>query len=213
MKLFLASYKYGAHQSVAQELFGTCDRIGVISNALDTPPYLELRSQKVEEAIHEWKKMGLNAEEIDLRDFVGKNSELEEYLTGFDGVWVRGGNCFELRLVMQESGFDKVINQRLQQGSIIYGGYSAGVCILGKTLRGLELCDDIDSVQSAHNRLIWDGLGVIGDTIVPHYKSDHPESADIDRVIEYLDKNNIGYIALRDSQVLVVDGDRQEILQ
>ena len=40
--------------------------------------------------------------------------------------------------------------------------------------------------------------------ILPHYKSDHPESEDIDKEVEYCDKNNIPYKTLRDGEVMIL---------
>jgi dipeptidase E len=48
--------------------------------------------------------------------------------------------------------------------------------------------------------------------IAPHYKSDHPESAAIDKSVEYLIDNHIPFIALRDGETIVVDGRVQKVV-
>jgi dipeptidase E len=48
--------------------------------------------------------------------------------------------------------------------------------------------------------------------ILPHFRSDHPESALIDKSLEHMVDHHMPFIALRDGQALVVDGDDQEIV-
>jgi len=53
----------------------------------------------------------------------------------------------------------------------------------------MELVDD-SNVKPYDNQkeTIWDGVGILDYTIVPHYKSDHPESAKVDETVEYMEK-------------------------
>jgi len=57
--------------------------------------------------------------------------------------------------------------------------------------------------------LRWDGLGILPYCLLPHYKSDHPESAGIDQTLEYMVDHHLPFKALRDGEVLVKDGDRE----
>jgi peptidase E len=59
-----------------------------------------------------------------------------------DMFWATGGNAFVLRKALQRSGVDQVLDARVRAGSLAYGGSSAGACVAGSTLRGLELIDD-----------------------------------------------------------------------
>jgi dipeptidase E len=44
---------------------------------------------------------------------------------------------------MKLSGFDEILKERVKSDrDIIYGGYSAGICILGPTLKGIHIADD-----------------------------------------------------------------------
>ena len=124
-------------------------------------------------------------------------------------VWVRGGNTFLLKSIFEQSGFDTVIFDLLNQDKIVYGGYSAGIVILTPTLKGIELVDDLSLVPDKYT-FRWDGLGILPFSIAPHYRSDHPESEAIESVVEYFEKNNMPYKTLRDGQVIVVDGDPKE---
>ena len=50
-------------------------------------------------------------------------------------------------------------------------------------------------------------LSDIADCIVPHYRSDHPESAAAEQVVAHLQANGIAHVTLRDGEVIVVNGD------
>lgn len=41
--------------------------------------------------------------------------------------------------------------------------------------------------------------------IAPHYKSDHKESKDMDKVVEYMIDNKILFKALRDGEVIIIE--------
>jgi dipeptidase E len=59
---------------------------------------------------------------------------------------------------------------------------------------------------------VWEGLAVLDHAIVPHVDSpDHPESAACTRVAERYRVEGVPYVALRDGQVLVVDGETTSI--
>ena len=97
---------------------------------------------------------------------------------------------------------------------MVYGGYSAGICILTPTLRGLELVDDADFVPDGYDsEIIWDGLGIVPYSIAPHYKSDHPESPAIDNTVEYFKEKNMPFKTLRDGEAIVIDGDKEQVVR
>ena len=53
-------------------------------------------------------------------------------------------------------------------------------------------------------KVVWEGLGLIDFAFLPHYKSDHPESEDIDKEVEYCKKHNIPFKTLRDGEVIII---------
>jgi dipeptidase E len=96
----------------------------------------------------------------------------------------------------------------LRADAAVYGGYSAGVCVLIPSLRGLEIVDDPEAVTQVYgDRPIWDGLGVLDHAIVPHFDSpDHPESEACGRVAAHYRATGVPHRTLRDGEVLVIDG-------
>lgn len=204
MKLYLSSFRIGSKAAELQTLVGTNKRTAVIANAADykTP---DERREKVAAEIADLQQLGFHPHELDLRDYFGKPQLLETDLAAYGLLWVRGGNVFTLRKAMTLSGFDTVIGTLLSQG-VVYAGYSAGSCVTGPTLHGLELCDPLDVIPEGYPaEPIWKGLQLIDYTIIPHYRSEHPESPIIDNVVTYYDQHQLPYKPLRDGEVITVN--------
>lgn len=173
----------------------------------------ERRDERLQEEISSLSSLGLQPEELDLRKFFGKANELKEHIGQFDYFWVRGGNVFLLRRAYKQSGFDNLLVELLMSDSVAYGGFSAGICILAPSLKGIELVDPKDDVSEGYDKtVIWDGLGILDYAIAPHYKSGHPESADIEKCVDYFKENNIPYKTLRDGEAIVVNGKEEKIV-
>jgi len=79
------------------------------------------------------------------------------------------------------------------------------VCVLAPRLEGLHHVDDPTVCPYPGSSVIWEGLGILDYLVLPHYKSDHPESANIDRDVEYCTKNGIPFRTLRDGEVIIED--------
>lgn len=188
------------------DFLGDHTKTAVISAAQDykTP---EEKQERVQADIESLASIGITASELDLRKYFTDNSSLEDDVTSYDFIWVRGGNVFTLRQAMALSGLDKILPTLIREEKIVYGGYSAGACVLAPSLHGTELVDPLDrpGVNYPKTDIIWEGLGLIKYAIAPHYKSDHPESVDVDKYVAYLEKHGMPYKALRDGEVIIVD--------
>lgn len=51
----------------------------------------------------------------------------------------------------------------------------------------------------------YEGLNILDFIPVPHYKSDHPESHLVDKVIEVLEQRKIKYKPLSDGEVIIMN--------
>jgi dipeptidase E len=212
MRLYLSSYGLGNNPEEMMPLIGDNKRTAIIMNAQDNV-LPEARSERLQREIENLTSLGLQPEELDLRDYFGKTEELKAILANFGYFWVRGGNVFLLRRAYKQSGFDSLLVELLQNDKVAYGGFSAGICVLAPSLKGIELVDPKDDVSEGYEKsVIWDGLGVLGYAIAPHYKSDHPESADIDRCVDYFKENDIAYKTLKDGEAIVINGDKEKIV-
>jgi dipeptidase E len=208
MKLYLSSFRVGHHGSKLIEL-SDGGPLACIPNALD---HISLEDQREarDRNLRSLNDLGISADLFDLRNFFVTSGGLQDALSEFSGVWVTGGNTFVLRQAMALSGFDRVIDN-FRLSSFLYGGYSAGVCVLAPDLRALQIVDDPRKFPyPGQTEVIWEGLNLLDYIVLPHYKSDHPESADIDKEVEYCKANDIPYRTLRDGEVLF--GDNIEVL-
>lgn len=212
MRLYLSSFRNGNRPQELLRLLDGGRRTALMMNAVDflDPPTREALTHQEMERLH---RIGLESTEIDLRHYFGRPDELREALRQFDLVWVHGGNCFVLRRAFRHSGMDEVTKQLLASDELVYGGYSAGIDMLTPSLHGAELVDDPTIVPAGYESpIIWECLGLVPYAVAPHYKSDHPESAAVDKSVEYFIDNHIPFIALRDGEAIVVDGPSQEVV-
>jgi len=212
MRLYLSSFGLGNCPEAMMALLNGKNRVAVIMNAGDNAPS-ERREASLNWEIDGLKGLGLESVEIDLRHYFGRKAELRQKLNEFDMVWVRGGNCFTLRRAFRQSGADEILEELLIEDRIVYAGYSAAIDMLVPSMRGAELVDNPYAVPEGYDpEIIWDGLGLLPYAVAPHYKSDHPESADIDKSVEYLIDHHIPFIALRDGEAIVVDATGETVV-
>jgi dipeptidase E len=207
MKFYLSSYKIGNEVNRLKLIIPANNKkTAYISNALDFSNDVERRRQSEQSDIEQLKDLGLDIELLDLRNYFNKKRKLEKKIVQFGLIWVRGGNVFVLRQAMKLSGFDIILKNMINKDDVLYGGYSAGVCVLAPNLKGMELVDD-PNIKPYDNQseTIWDGLGIIDYSIVPHYKSDHLESEKANKVVECMTKNKIPFKALRDGEVIIIE--------
>ncbi len=212
MRLYLSSYGLGNQPGEMMPLIGDNKRTAIIMNAQDNA-LPEARAERLQREIENLTRLGLQPEELDLRNYFGRAEELKAAIADFGYFWVRGGNVFLLRRAYKQSGFDSLLVELLQNDKVAYGGFSAGICVLAPSLKGIELVDPKDDVSEGYEKtVVWDGLGILGYAIAPHYKSDHPESADIDKCVDYFKENDISHKSLRDGEAIVINGDEEKIV-
>ncbi|MCP2319070.1 dipeptidase E [Nocardia amikacinitolerans] len=212
VRLFLSSYRFGKHQDRLAELVGAPGRVAVIPNACDAWP--DMWASAVTSDLVPLRKLGYAPEVLDLRDYVGRATELEHRLAEFPLIWVRGGNTFVLRAQFARSGADLALTRLLEADALVYAGYSAGACLLTPDLHGLESADDpaeVEPVCGVEPR--WDGLGLVDHRIVPHVDSPTDPEGFGNRLAAQYRAAGIPHWALTDDQVVVVDGAAPELLR
>ena len=218
MRLYLSSFRMGDHPEHLLDLAmrssgrSSC-RAVVIANAMDDAPP-DVRHAGVEQELAALAGLGLDAAELDLRDYFGPRQLLRRDLAGTGVAWLRGGNAFMLRYALARSGADAVLAGLLAADALVYAGYSAGSCVLSPSLRGLELVDDPAAVTRAYGAPpVWDGLALLTEAFVPHYRSPgHPETAAIERVVARYRADGTPYRALHDGQALLINGPQTMIV-
>jgi len=204
MKLYLSSYGFGNDPGILAAIVGDNKKAAVIANARDTGD-VERRNESVQRELEGLTKLGFKPEELDLRDYFD-NKQLHNKLPEYGLLWVLGGNSFILRRAMVQSSFDSAVKELIDSDKLVYAGYSAGSCVVTPDLHGIELVDDPNVVPEGYNsQIIWEGMGLVDFAIAPHYRSDHPESAAIETVVDYFKEHDIPYKALQDGQVILAN--------
>ncbi|HKU19037.1 MAG TPA: Type 1 glutamine amidotransferase-like domain-containing protein [Candidatus Saccharimonadales bacterium] len=200
MKLYLSSYRIPDLQ-VLSELVGkpaAKTKVGLIPNAKD---YYAFRARRVKIRLVEsyLRTFGFHVGVVDLAERYSR-AALRDTLKKYDMLWVMGGNTFCLREAMRRSGFDKVVHQVVEDG-VVFAGESAGACIAGTDLHGVERLDDV----AYAGRILWDGLSLSAHDFLPHADNDGYGSDVQALLAERAGDERV--VALNDNQAWIRNGD------
>ena len=207
MKMYLSSYKLGDNPQSLVGLVGNNKKAAIIPNALDFATDMDRKNATIQREIDGLKNLGFDPEVVDLRSYFGRPEDLDKKLSVFGMVWVNGGNTFILRRAFRQSGMDEWLMKRKDDKEFVYGGYSAGVCVLSPSLEGSDITDDPNVAPEGYQKeIIWEGLGLISFAFAPHFESPgHPETESVGREVEFYNKKGIEYKALHDGEVIIID--------
>ncbi len=203
MKFYLSSAGFGKEVARLKALLPAASRIGHIVNAQDRSGVVAAAPGAFQAGeIEALNRMGFTAEALDLRMFFGKTEALNERLSRLDGLWVSGGNTFVLRTAMKLSGFDALFPELRKRSGFLYGGSSAGVCVLCDSLKYIQHVDDpYFFPYGAGEAVSWEGLHVFDHGILPHYRS----SRAIRKAVQTCIDNKWLFTVLKDGEVIVLD--------
>lgn len=213
MKLYLSSYRLGNHAGELKKLVGKPGaKVAVCQNALDWSTDLERKAKSLQAEFEDMKSLGFEPEELDLRDYFGKPG-LVEKMQEYDMIWVRGGNAFLLVKAMKQSIFGEVVEKLIKTNELVYAGYSAAFYAVSESLRGVELVDDKDAAaEGYYPGDVWEGFGLIDFYPIVHFRSDHPESDDVEREYEYVKGLGVPIKTFRDGDVYLVTETESKVL-
>lgn len=204
MKLYLSSYRLGDDPQKLVDLVGNNKKVAVIVNAWDYSDDTSRRAEGMKKEFDGLKALGFEPQELDLRQYFGNYEKLAKKMNEFALIWVVGGNTFILRRAFFESGMGKWLIDHKNYKEFVYAGYSAGICVLSPSLKGLETVDDPNVEAKGYKPgIIWEGLGLIDFAFAPHFESNHPESALVNDEVKYYKENNIPFKALHDGEVII----------
>lgn len=207
MKYYLSSYKFGNEIKELKRLQPANKKLGHINNSRDwvgADPKRAVAHQLAE--MEFLNSIGFISEPLDLKTYFGKEKVLQEKLDSLGTLWVSGGNTFVLRQAMKLSGFDELFPNLMAKKDFLYGGYSAGICVLSDTLKSIDIVDDPNNFPyQGIDKAIYEGLGVFNYSFMPHYDSDHFESEGIGKEIQRCIDNKWLFKALRDGDVLIIE--------
>jgi len=204
MRLYLSSYRLADDTSVLEEWASSgAARAGIVFNACDL--WADSRLANWSREADDLASLGYTVEELDLRAYFGRPPQLLDRLSDLDLVWVVGGNSFVLARAMTASGFDQVAVPLIRAGRLAYAGYSAGSCVAGPDLSGIDLMDDPGPLPDGYPLVDPTCLGLVPFRIVPHWRSDHPEAPAAEIAAAHLAGRGLAFMTLADGEAIVVD--------
>lgn len=202
MILYLSSQKLGNKTEILKEWIEKHEnKIVLIFNALDAKPEEKVASN-IKEDTALLQEIGFDVTVIDLKDYFNNKEKLKEKLINYNACLIMGGNVFVLRQAMKYSGFDEWLCQKSKSKDFLYIGYSAGSCVVGKDIRIFEQVDEPIKFYNKNN-IIFEGLGFIDYTFIPHYKSDYHKVHLIEETVEKCKRENKKYKAVKDGEVMI----------
>lgn len=207
MRLYLSSFRMGDRFGELVAALPGGAQVAVVSNAVDSIPRAdrEAYARHVFDPVEAFRSHGFAAQDLDLRAWFGRPDALRLALQEVRLIWANGGNAFLLRRAMKQSGLDEIVRERVQGGDLVYGGWSAGAVVAAPTLRGIELMDDPAVIVDGYDPApVWEGLGLIDHSIVPHFESDHAEADAAAKAVAWFQQSGLPFRALRDGESIIV---------
>jgi dipeptidase E len=181
-------------------------RAGIVLNALDQ--HGQTRTRDYDRERRTFEKFGYACEELDLRDYFTAPEELPQRLADLDLVWALGGNAFVLARAVTQAGLRDALHEQEHRPEFTYGGYSAGACVAGPDLQGIDLIDDPTVLPEGYAPTTApDCLQLVPYRIVPHWRSDHPETEGAERAAAQLAERGLPHRCLRDGEAVNVHDD------
>jgi dipeptidase E len=214
MRLYLASHNLGSYANELLKLIGEGRKALFIENARDYYPDKK-RANDLREKLAMLSKLGFEVDELNLRNYFGKPNELRDFIDSYkpDLIYASGGNVFLLATAYHLSGFDEILREDLARDQYVYGGFSAGIMVICKTIRLYghdylvpERVPEIYGVDA-----VLDGVGLVDYQLIPH--ADVPEYLETTKeYIKRIEGAGLEVLPLNQEAVIVIDGDNRRIL-
>jgi dipeptidase E len=200
VRLYLSSTGLGADPTILRAL-APGPRVGIVVDADDEEGFLTRRQARRQE-FAALAAAGFTPTDLDLRRHRDGRGDLAGRLAALDVVWLAGGNTFVLARAMRRAGLAAALREPVASGALLYAGYSAGACVAGPDLRGVDLMDDPGG-RSAGEPV--ETLALVDYRVVPHWRSDSRLSASAELMAAHLQSIGLEHRCLSDGQALVVE--------
>lgn len=190
MKLLLTSF---GHASIASFLTGTIAYIPDAARSFRDSPDVNVEREML-------RSQGLTVRELPLATTAP--AEVDRILGEADGVYVAGGETFDLMWVLRSTGTDAILARHVRAG-LPFIGCSAGSVIAGPSIEPVSLLDDPAVAPSLHD---YSGLGFTDRVIIPHAGGNIPQFP-IDIFAEIVRRYGKEYplVLLRDGEALLIE--------
>ena len=128
-------------------------------------------------------------------------AETDRVLDEVDGVYVAGGETFDLLSVLRTTGNVDVLRRHVLDG-LPYIGTSAGAVLAGPSIEPVSLMDDPGLAPALSD---YSGLGFTEHVVIPHLGDNPPFSIDVFAETVRTYGADWKLVLLRDGQALLVD--------
>lgn len=135
--------------------------------------------------------------------------EIENFLKGFDVIYMSGGNTFWFLEKVQESNCADVIRNFVKNGKI-YIGTSAGSIIAGPNIFPTRNLAKANKVPTLKN---FEALGLVNFIIMPHWGSDSFKSRYVNERLEHAYGEEYTIILLPNDSYVMVEDDVHKIIK
>jgi len=197
MRLLLTSFD---HPAVPQFVQGRIAYIGDAARSYGDAPFVHVERDAL-------RGHGLTLVDLPVADTPVE--EIGRILDAVDGVYVAGGETFDLLQVLRDTGADEILVDAVR-GGLPYIGCSAGSIVAGPTVEPASLIDDPGIAPGLTD---YRGLGLTEYVVIPHAAGNLPPfPIDLyaDTVRKYGELHRL--VLLRDGEALLVDGDGTHLI-
>lgn len=197
MKLLLTSF---LHPHIPEFIGGTT--IAYVPDATRSfadQPFVEVERKGL-------RDMGLELVELPLEKTAPE--ETAKILEEVDGVYVAGGETFDLLWVLRSTGNLAVLREKVEDG-LPYVGTSAGSVLAAPDIEYVRFLDDPDIAPELTD---YAGLDLTEFAVVPHVGDNPPFTLDQFAQTVRIFGDTHKLVLLRDGEALLIDGDRTELI-
>ncbi|MFT3899138.1 MAG: Type 1 glutamine amidotransferase-like domain-containing protein [Gordonia sp. (in: high G+C Gram-positive bacteria)] len=190
MRLLLTSF---GHESIPDFVSGTIAYVPDAARRYGDAEFVQIERNELR---------GHGLELVDLPLASTPTAQVDEILAAVDGVYVAGGETFDLLHVLRSTGTDEILSRHVRAG-LHYIGCSAGSIIAGPTI---EPCSLLDDPAVAPDLVDYTGLGFTDVVVIPHAAGNlppYPIDLYAETVRTYGGQHRL--VLLRDGEALLVD--------
>ncbi|GAB10323.1 hypothetical protein GOARA_056_00700 [Gordonia araii NBRC 100433] len=190
MRLLLTSF---GHRSIPEFVSGRVAYISDAARSYGDVPFVQVERDALE-------AHGLTIVELPVARTPVE--QIDDVLDSVDGVYVAGGETFDLLHVLRSTGADQILARRVRDG-LPYIGCSAGSIVAGPSI---EPCSLLDDPAIAPDLTDYAGLHFTDCVVIPHASGNLPPYP-IDLYAETVRKYGRDHklVLLRDGEALLVD--------
>ena len=214
MRLFLSSHDFGNYKTELLKLTKNGRKTLIITNARDFLSDDE-KQTVVSRKLALFRDAGFEAEELDLRQYFGREEQLAEFIESYrpNLFFAIGGNVFLLSTAYRLSGFAEILLDDLKQDKYVYGGGSAGGIVTVKSLEyyghGYLTPEKVLEIYGAD--AVMDGLGLIDRYVVPH--ADEPKFSEATKkYYKRLNQDGRDILLINQNSAYIIDGNQANLL-